>query len=137
MRAVIQALEPVSAMWMQVGIILGLNYDFLRTLRSCDHEDRLEKLVKRWLKQKFDHEKFGLPSWKKLVEAIGARAGGADGRHALKIAKEHPSKIAGCSASSGMQFITSTAEFSDSIKHTFGKNGAAVFDEVDSRLGEM
>ena len=37
-------------------------------------------------------EKFGMPTWKRLVEAVGDKMGGNNPALALTIAKEHPGK---------------------------------------------
>ena len=85
-----KALEPVSAEWSNIGVMLGLSYNFIRLLGEDDDiMDRIRSLAERWLKKNFDFKNFGVPSWKKLVEVIGAKAGGGDSAHALKIAKEH------------------------------------------------
>ena len=83
-------------MWKKIGIFLGLDYN---TLQTFDREDQpLQTIVKKWLKKKYDVEKFGHPSWKKLVEAIGSKAGASDSAHALAVAKLHKAPVAGNSS---------------------------------------
>jgi len=90
MGAVCVALDPVCAKWRDIGIILGAKNGFLEELRSSDKSSTecIQSIVKKWLKKKFD-AKFGAPSWKKLVEAIGARTGGCNAIHAQEIAQKH------------------------------------------------
>lgn len=90
MGQVVLALEPLSARWKEIGIILGARYDFLEGLYRSDERasECVNSIVKRWLKKKFD-VRFGTPSWKKLVEAIGAKTGGCNAVHAKTIAEQH------------------------------------------------
>ena len=91
---VVLALEPVSAKWKEIGIILGAKYNFLDELYLSDEKsiESIKSIVNKWLKGNFD-ERFGDPSWKKLVEAIGAKTGAANSAHAQEIAQQHPSKL--------------------------------------------
>ncbi len=44
------------------------------------------------MKKRYDVQRFGVPSWKKLVEVVGARMGGANSSIASEIADDHPMK---------------------------------------------
>lgn len=90
MAQVVLALGDVSAKWKEIGIILGAGYGYLEGLfrDGKSSEECINSIVKKWLKNRFD-PRFGAPSWKKLVEAIGAKAGAANSVHALKIAEQH------------------------------------------------
>ena len=92
MAKVVEALRPVSFKWMEIGVILGLNYNKLKGLRDEEIEECVAKLAKWWLKKSNTHKQFGGPSWKKLVGAIGARIGGGNSVYAKEIAKQHPSE---------------------------------------------
>ena len=46
-------------------------------------------MVTDWLEKNYNVKKFGPPTWKSLVEAVGHRAGGANMALAEKIAKSH------------------------------------------------
>ncbi len=84
------ALESVSAKWKHIAIILGLPYNDLQKLhQNGDVEEFTHSVVEKWLSRDFDFSTFGMPSWKRLVEAIGSKAGGDNARHAHQIAKEH------------------------------------------------
>lgn len=87
-----KALEPVSAKWLEIGVILGLNYKKLKGLRISDEDtdERINKVAKWWLEETKENKVFGAPSWKKLVGAIGARIGGGYSVYAAEIAKQHP-----------------------------------------------
>lgn len=94
MGGVVLALGPVSAKWKEIGIILGARHDTLEGLYRLGESivECINSVVKKWLKKKFD-ARFRAPSWKKLVEAIGAKTGGANAAHALEIAQQHLSKF--------------------------------------------
>lgn len=96
MDEVVKALVPVTSKWYEIGIILGLSCDELDVLKRSNKpaEECVRIVTKKWLKQKLSSKKFGVPSWKKLVGAIGSRTGGANGVHAREIAIEHPALLA-------------------------------------------
>ena len=92
---VIGAIERgVTPRWMEMGLLLGLDYRKLDAIRADDALDgvseRAAAMVKVWFKQKQDTDNFGYPSWKRLVEVIGSPAGGKDKALARMIAAEHP-----------------------------------------------
>ena len=45
----------------------------------------LDGVIERWLNQDYNWEKFGVPSWSKLVDAVESRSGGKDPALAKKI----------------------------------------------------
>ena len=47
-------------------------------------------MMLKWLKQNYDVYKFGPPTWKMLVDAVGKHAGGNNKALAKKIASKHP-----------------------------------------------
>lgn len=88
----LEALDPVSAKWMEIGIILGLPFNTLEAIKRSpgyDVAECVKSVVKKWLKKKYAYVNVGVPSWKKLVEAIGARMGGNDSKYAMDVAKKH------------------------------------------------
>lgn len=52
--------------------------------------EALEKAISQWLKKAYDTQKYGVPSWQKLVAAIACEAGGNNPAAAKIIALEHP-----------------------------------------------
>ena len=138
-----EALEPVSAKWSDIGVMLGLSYDFMQGLLGKDDiMDRIRSLVKKWLKKKFDFKNFGVPSWKKLVELIGAKAGGDNSAHALNIAKKHYAvtvKNSRKRAHSGQEEATDSGEHTNGadvrkIARLEGKLVGSLDQEMHSRL---
>ena len=74
-----------------MGSALGVRVHQLRTIdsshRQCD--DCISDVLQIWLRRSHNEEKFGPPTWKKLAEAVGAKAGGNNMALALEIAKDH------------------------------------------------
>ena len=95
MNEVRSALSSVRAMWREIGIMLGLPYDFLKMLLLSDESAAscIDEVVKSWLKRDYNTDTFGKPSWKKLVEVVGARVGGDNVSAASVISSEHPSVL--------------------------------------------
>ena len=75
---------------MEIGLLLGIPYSKLKALEFADDLDEMVRgMVVAWLDKKYNTEVFGEPSWKKLVEVVGARAGGNHGVLAQEIASQH------------------------------------------------
>ena len=91
MKDVVAALVPVSARWKEIGIMFGVPYYFLNMLCLSGKKiaDCLFDMIEKWLKRDYDTDNFGMPSWKKLVEVVGARVGGNDSSVASEIASRH------------------------------------------------
>ena len=97
--AALDNLEPVYSVlirgvghkWMEIGLLLGIRYFQLQMLKSeFDGVDEMVRgVVRAWLEEKYNTQVFGRPSWKKLVEVVGARAGGSHAALAQEIAREH------------------------------------------------
>ena len=56
--------------------------------------DCLQTLVVKWLQKSYNYHKYGPPTWRILVEAVGDQAGGNNYALAETIAKKHPIKTA-------------------------------------------
>ena len=88
-----KALLPIAVRWKDVGIALRLkqgDLDAVETLacpRTC-----LSKMLTMWLRKKYNVERFGEPTWRRLVEVVMDSAGGADPALANSIAEEHKVK---------------------------------------------
>ena len=92
MGDVISELITVKARFYAIGRALGLPMGELNSIRSSsqDHELQLNDVLYVWLCQKYNVERFGNPTWRKLVEAIDDPAGANDHRLAKTIALRHP-----------------------------------------------
>ena len=86
------ALIPVAANWRNIGIALRLRPDILQNTESRYSGDPcacLSSMVMEWLMRNYNVERFGEPTWQKLVEAVGHPAGGANMALAKEIARRH------------------------------------------------
>ena len=50
------------------------------------------EVISTWLRQSYDFDTFGLPSWRKVVEAVDSRAGGNNYVLAREIASRYQGK---------------------------------------------
>ena len=85
-------LTPVSASWKSIGIALRLNPNTLDSIQADNNNDStacLTSVVTEWLKRNYNVEKFGEPTWRWLVKAVGDPAGGANMALARDIARKH------------------------------------------------
>ena len=85
----------VKANYKAFGMILGLGYAQLENIQKTplciiDIGTALTEVVLAWLQQKYNTARFGLPTWRKLVEAVDSEAGGNDHTLAKEIAAHHP-----------------------------------------------
>ena len=84
---------PEWAAWKATAIYLGIPDDILKSLENDEGDvhtpGAVSGMVETWLKWNYSYKRFGKPSWKKLVEAIGAGAGGNSPKIARRIAHEH------------------------------------------------
>ena len=86
------ALEPVAAKWRDVGTMFRLKVGDLDTIMASHPGSPsacMFDVETHWLKKNYNVGRFGPPTWRKIVEAVGNSAGGGNPDHALKIAKEH------------------------------------------------
>lgn len=74
--------------WRQIGLALRIRdpeLDQIAVKFNNDPENCLREMLKHWLKQSFDTEKYGKPSWETLSEAVRLRSGGNNSVLAQKI----------------------------------------------------
>ena len=91
---VLKELCSVQARYHDIGLTLGVmpgdlegfEYDTPTPLKA------MERIISHWLKQNCDEKKFGKPSWRSLVEAVGHSLGGHNTALAKQMAKNHPRK---------------------------------------------
>ena len=60
------------ARWKEFGLHLGLSAESLEVIENDYRRtnDQLEVVLLQWLKRNYDLEKYGLPSWGRLAEAV-------------------------------------------------------------------
>lgn len=88
-----ELLKDQGANWYGIGIRLKLTTATLDKIESktkeSDIDRRLTEVIDNWLKWNYNHERFGPPTWEKLVEAVRSPSGGNDAALAEKIANLH------------------------------------------------
>ena len=61
----------------------------IRKACSQDFDQAFDRILLGWLRQQYNTDRHGLPSWKRLVEAIDHSAGGGNHALAKRIAASH------------------------------------------------
>ena len=81
----------MASHWKDVGLALRLHPDTLNDIEAdCrDVKSCLRETLATWLKQAYDTDRFGLPSWKLLVSAVSHPGGGNNPALAQQIAENH------------------------------------------------
>ena len=85
-------LDEVAHRWRQLGLALRLKPHTLSRIekeRQNDVRTFLLEVVTEWLNQSYNTERFGLPTWKMLVQAVAHPNGGNNHALAQKIAAIH------------------------------------------------
>ena len=88
---ILDELDNVSHKWQSLGEALRLHPSVLDRIEcdQLDSESRLRKVMTEWLNQAYETDRFGLPSWKLLVDAVAHRRGGNNPALARQIATKH------------------------------------------------
>ena len=85
-------LIPVATKWRSIGLALRLKHKTLDSIQAGNNSDPtvcLAAMVREWLSRNYNVKRFGEPTWKRLVEAVGHPAGGANMALAREIARRH------------------------------------------------
>ena len=80
--------------WRGLGCALRLHppvFNEIQHDNQCS-EDCLRAVLTKWLQQNYNTDRFGLPSWKLLVDAVAHRSGGNNPALARQIAANHNGK---------------------------------------------
>ena len=78
----------LTAYWQAFGLTLGISGSAINEIDLANRGDPsrcLDGVIEKWLNQDYNYEKFGLPTWKKLVAAVQSNSGGKDPALAKKI----------------------------------------------------
>lgn len=79
-------------MYYQLGVCLNLPSHELNEIRTQSPHNvaqAFSDMMLKWLKQCYNVTKFGPPTWRMLVKAVGSEAGGNNKALAKKIASKH------------------------------------------------
>ena len=88
---VVSELNDVAHLWRSLGGALRLRPPDVTRIQKDqqDSRDCLSEMVTEWLNQLYNTQRFGLPSWKMLVEAVAHRNGGNNQALATIIANKY------------------------------------------------
>lgn len=103
MQDVRKEVNSLAGHWDGVACCLGLTKDSVCTIKlKCrgDPSRCLDEVIDNWLKQNYNCDKFGLPSWRRLVSAVADDSGGKNRALAKTIAKKY-----GLSSTSGQSEV--------------------------------
>ena len=89
---IIKDLTPVAARWKAIGVALRLKYGVLDSINPGRPDECLFDVIANWLKRNYNVDRFGPPTWRKLVEIVADPAAGNDTALADKIARKHLTK---------------------------------------------
>ena len=87
-----EALQFVQSRWKQIGVQLHLKSGILNNFNKDEAAEATGKMVEAYLAGNYNTEKFGPPTWKKIIEAVEKPAGGKNVAEAQKIAKTYASE---------------------------------------------
>ena len=89
---IVDEIVSIKSEYYSLGICLGLPASELTAVsRQYPHdmEQALKDILLLWLQQKYDVQRYGIPSWRKLVEAVDKESGGNNHALAKRIASNH------------------------------------------------
>jgi hypothetical protein len=87
-NVVFRECSPLASKWHQLSAFLGLTPSVIDRIKNDFPRDSLgswSEALKEWIRMNYDTQKFGIPSWKTLLEAIA----NIDKLHFRKLATEH------------------------------------------------
>ena len=82
----------IKAGYYQLGIELGLRPGEMEAIQQAHSQNVAQALIQvllAWLKQLYNVEKYGPPTWRRLVEAVDSPSGGNNHALAVGIASKH------------------------------------------------
>lgn len=89
---VVDAVSQLHDRWSQLCCALGLPLSQISAIRK-DHAgntmDSLQEGISQWLQGKYNTDKHGPPTWRKIVKAIDNPVGGNNHDLAMKISLKH------------------------------------------------
>ena len=90
-----QELITVCARWKSIGIALRLKPSTLDSIQARNSGDLAAcstSMLIQWLTKNYHVERFGEPTWQRLVEAVAHPAGGENMALAREIARRHKAR---------------------------------------------
>ena len=98
---VLEEIHSIKHAYLPLGQWLRLSNDDLKAIHEAYSDESmsdqaLKDVLLLWLNQKYKVERFGLPTWRMLVEAVDKKTGGNNHELAKEIASNHPTGITSC-----------------------------------------
>ena len=93
LRDVCKEVVSIQSTYYRFGIALGLRAGVLDSIRKAFHhviDQAFDEVLLVWLRQRYDIERHGPPTWRRLVEAVDSPNGGNHPALAVDIAHRHP-----------------------------------------------
>lgn len=87
---IVQSVQRLTGSWSKLAVYLHLREDTIKTIERNyprDAQQCLHDAIVEWLKQNYNFQKFGCPSWRMLVVAV--RNSKLDTSLANEIASKH------------------------------------------------
>ena len=91
--AVYREVVDLAGSWSNMCLVLGLRPSDRKAIDTAHPGNPcncLQEVVEKWLQKSYNYQRFGSPTWRMLVEAVGDPAGGDNVTLAETIAKKHP-----------------------------------------------
>ena len=89
---VCQEIVSIKYNYYQLGVALGLpagELDSIRPISFYNVDQAFSAVLLVWLRQRFDVDRHGHPTWRRLVEAVDSPNGGNNPPLAIAIASRH------------------------------------------------
>lgn len=110
-KEVFAAVYILRSKYYRLGRSLGLHADDLDAIRldnPHNAHDALNDVLLTWLRQEYNVNKFGSPSWKRLIEAVGDKTGGGNPKLAKSLSGTFNDIVVVCSLSLYSQSVNNT-----------------------------
>ena len=92
-RDVYREVIGVAGRWSGMCLALGLlpsDQSTIEVAHPGKPHDCLQAVFVKWLQKGYDYQRYGPPTWRMLVDAVGDPVGGNNNALAEAIAKKHP-----------------------------------------------
>ena len=89
---VIKECRSLAANWEQLSGYIGLSCDLIDSIKGnhpINNSGCWNEALKQWIKQDYDTEKFGKPSWQTILKAVSL----VDKQLFKKLAADHQGKL--------------------------------------------
>ena len=96
-RDVYREVVGLAGRWSGMCLALRLlpsDYRAIEAAHLGNPHKCLQAVVVKWLQKGYNYQRYGPPTWRMLVEAVGDPAGGNNYTLAETIAKKHPGMLA-------------------------------------------